>query len=120
MSGHGWVTPNADGSVAKCGGPAICRVCAREKAALEGLPPVRNEPPPMPAVKPAKRPWQPADIMINGRVLTSAESECLRAAVTSFLDDMQDDDALGKDEHGRLMTKAYRVAMERILSLMLP
>jgi hypothetical protein len=74
----------------------------------------------MPAVKPAKRPWHAALVTVNGHVLTGSESECLRAAVTSFLDDMQDDDALGKDEHGRLMTKAYRVAMERILSLMLP
>lgn len=30
MSGHGHVTPNADGSLARCGGPAICKVCALE------------------------------------------------------------------------------------------
>lgn len=30
MSGHGWVTPNLDGSKARCGGPAICRECAVE------------------------------------------------------------------------------------------
>lgn len=35
MSGHGWVTPNPDGSRARCGGPAICGACAREKAAAE-------------------------------------------------------------------------------------
>lgn len=28
--GHGWVTPNEDGSKARCGGPAICSVCWRE------------------------------------------------------------------------------------------
>lgn len=28
--GHGHVIPNADGSRAKCGGPAICAECARE------------------------------------------------------------------------------------------
>lgn len=28
--GHGWVIPNADGSKARCGGPAICSVCRRE------------------------------------------------------------------------------------------
>ena len=31
-SGHGHVTPNADGSKARCGGPAICAVCALEYA----------------------------------------------------------------------------------------
>lgn len=35
MIGHGWVTPNPDGSRARCGGPAICGACAREKAAAE-------------------------------------------------------------------------------------
>lgn len=34
MSGHGHVTPNADGSKARCGGPAICRECALEAARL--------------------------------------------------------------------------------------
>lgn len=33
--GHGHVTPNPDGSVARCGGPAMCSVCALEKAQLE-------------------------------------------------------------------------------------
>jgi hypothetical protein len=28
--GHGHVIPNADGSKARCGGPAICSVCAAE------------------------------------------------------------------------------------------
>lgn len=32
MSGHGHVTPNPDGSKARCGGPALCGVCARELA----------------------------------------------------------------------------------------
>jgi hypothetical protein len=30
MSGHGWVTPNPDGSKAKCGGPGLCRDCSAE------------------------------------------------------------------------------------------
>jgi hypothetical protein len=30
MSGHGHVTPNADGSKARCGGPAACSQCALE------------------------------------------------------------------------------------------
>lgn len=32
MSGHGHVTPNADGSKARCGGPGLCVECSREKA----------------------------------------------------------------------------------------
>lgn len=30
--GHGYVHPRRDGIKAKCGGPAICSICAREKA----------------------------------------------------------------------------------------
>jgi hypothetical protein len=36
MSGHGHVTPNDDGSMARCGGPAICEVCAKEYFAKHG------------------------------------------------------------------------------------
>lgn len=32
--GHGHVTPNADGSKARCGGPGVCDVCSREYAAV--------------------------------------------------------------------------------------
>lgn len=32
MSGHGHVTPNADGSLARCGGPGICDECSAEAA----------------------------------------------------------------------------------------
>lgn len=35
--GHGHVTPNADGSRARCGGPSLCRVCQREAAALKDV-----------------------------------------------------------------------------------
>lgn len=38
MSGHGWVTPNPDGSKARCGGLGICIICMRE----------RTTPPPSP------------------------------------------------------------------------
>lgn len=34
MSGHGWVTPNPNGTRARCGGPAICRECQREAGRL--------------------------------------------------------------------------------------
>ena len=48
MSGHGHVTPNANGTMARCGGPAICSVCAREMAVQE----IRDagEPDPEPGV----------------------------------------------------------------------
>lgn len=32
MSNHGHVTPNEDGSKARCGGPSICFVCSKELA----------------------------------------------------------------------------------------
>lgn len=35
LKGHGHVTPNADGFLARCGGPSICKVCKAELAALE-------------------------------------------------------------------------------------
>mgnify|MGYP001605287236 FL=1 len=35
MAGHGHVTPNPDGSKARCGGPGICPVCNMERARLE-------------------------------------------------------------------------------------
>lgn len=33
--GHGHVTPNADGSRARCGGPNLCKVCQQERAAID-------------------------------------------------------------------------------------
>jgi hypothetical protein len=46
-TGHGHVTPRADGGMARCGGPALCPECARERAetgqpALTGLRANRN------------------------------------------------------------------------------
>lgn len=40
MRGHGHVIPNPDGSKARCGGPAICKTCAREAARLPKRPAV--------------------------------------------------------------------------------
>lgn len=34
MSGHGWVTPNANGVKARCGGPALCSTCQAERCAV--------------------------------------------------------------------------------------
>ena len=33
--GHGHVRPRPDGAKAGCGGPGLCKVCAREQAALQ-------------------------------------------------------------------------------------
>ena len=35
MSGHGWVTPNANGMKARCGGPGMCSVCMAEQAEVD-------------------------------------------------------------------------------------
>jgi hypothetical protein len=35
MMGHGHVTPNHDGSKARCGGPAICIECGEELKELQ-------------------------------------------------------------------------------------
>lgn len=32
---HGHVTPNEDGSKARCGGPGLCHVCSTEQAAID-------------------------------------------------------------------------------------
>lgn len=36
-TGHGHVTPRADGAKARCGGPTLCLVCAREARQLMGV-----------------------------------------------------------------------------------
>ena len=45
MSGHGHVNPNPDGSKARCGGPAICSVCALELAQEQAKITAKIEPP---------------------------------------------------------------------------
>lgn len=43
MAGHGHVTPNPDGSKARCGGPRICNQCALEAAAQRETPKQQDE-----------------------------------------------------------------------------
>lgn len=43
LKGHGHVTPNADGFLARCGGPSICKVCKAELAALKAQEPVEYQ-----------------------------------------------------------------------------
>ena len=49
-----------------------------------------------------------ASVVIAGNTLTFQESMTLRVAISSFLMSMKDDDSLGVDLHGRIMTKSYR------------
>jgi NTP pyrophosphatase (non-canonical NTP hydrolase) len=37
MTGHGHVTPNPDGSKARCGGPGICAACSREAVFVNSM-----------------------------------------------------------------------------------
>jgi hypothetical protein len=43
LNGHGHVVPRADGALARCGGPAICRICAEELRGLQAS--ARRAPP---------------------------------------------------------------------------
>jgi hypothetical protein len=46
--GHGWVIARPDGARANCGGPAICRACGAELAAMGAEPaPAAAEPAPV-------------------------------------------------------------------------
>lgn len=47
------------------------------------------------------------EITINGIQLNSAEAITIRVAVSSFLSNLKDENALGDDEHGKRMRKEY-------------
>lgn len=67
MSGHGHVVPNADGSLARCGGPGICSECALEQARLVGQG-VFGQRPPKPGTAPATWDLVLADIAARDRM----------------------------------------------------
>lgn len=54
-SGHGHVWKRPDGTSAKCGGPAICRECAADKALLVQVPPGART---LPDRKPKPNEWE--------------------------------------------------------------
>ncbi len=57
-------------------------------------------------------------IVINGQELTRGQTMALRLALDCFHDSMcEDDNILGDDEHGRVMTKSYRNRSNEILNL---
>lgn len=58
------------------------------------------------------------DITINGTALTFAQAMTLRVAIGQFLMGLQEPDALGDDEHGLVMTKAYKARAGEIMQLM--
>lgn len=60
-----------------------------------------------------------AIITIRGTALTDGQAAALRVAVTSFHSEMADPDALGDDEPGRLLAKAYRECLTEVLNLLL-
>lgn len=54
-----------------------------------------------------------AHVVINGGTLSDPQSLTLRVAIGDFLARMRDPEALGSDEHGRNLAKAYaRIANE--------
>jgi hypothetical protein len=59
-----------------------------------------------------------ASITINDRQLSTAQAMAVRVAVSDFYAEMQDPDALGDDEHGRAMTKAYRERIAEVIEFM--
>ncbi|MCS4090130.1 hypothetical protein [Rhizobium sp. BK176] len=61
--------------------------------------------------------FEEAEITINGVKLDDRQSMALRVAVTNFHADNADPDRLGKDDHGRSMTKHYRDRCADILSM---
>lgn len=95
MNGHGQVTPNPDGSKARCGGPSVCPLCTVEFAekhhartqALSAIPNLS---------KPGIAPLTEYDVrrivaeMVTGRAERRIEK--LRYALRSIADGLEDDD----------------------------
>jgi hypothetical protein len=61
-----------------------------------------------------------ADIIINGVRLSPAQSMAVRVAITAYHSDMCNPDALGDDEHGRAMTRAYHDRLLEVLRIIIP
>lgn len=59
------------------------------------------------------------DIIINGTPLTSAQAATVRVAISSLYMEMSEPNALGDDEHGQAMAKAYKARLVEVLALIL-
>jgi hypothetical protein len=56
-----------------------------------------------------------ANIIINGQECTDSESMTIRVALSSFLMDLNDN-GLGDDTHGKVMTSGYKANIFSIFS----
>ena len=56
-------------------------------------------------------------ITINGTTLTQGQAMTLRVALTTFLMEMSEDDALGADESGKALARAYEDSGWSVLRL---
>jgi hypothetical protein len=59
-------------------------------------------------------------IIIGDKMLHEGQAMAVRVALNNFLIDLQDEDGLGDDEHGRAMTAAYRNRIIEVLRLIQP
>lgn len=58
-------------------------------------------------------------ITINGQSLSEGQAMAVRVAISDFISDMAQPEALGGDEHGIAMAKAYQERLSEVLRLML-
>lgn len=58
-------------------------------------------------------------ITINQQMLTKGQAMAVRVAITNMHAEMADQTALGDDEHGRAMVKAYRERLDEVLKIIL-
>jgi hypothetical protein len=57
-------------------------------------------------------------ITINGRLLTEGQAMTVRVALSAMSEEMNDQLALGDDEHGLRMTKGYKARLLEIFTIM--
>lgn len=57
-------------------------------------------------------------ILINGQQLTEAQATTVRVAVSSFMHDMEEPEALGKDDTGKSITAGYHDRCREVLGFM--
>ena len=57
-----------------------------------------------------------ATVIIAGNHLTFQESMTLRVAINSFLMSLDEENALGDDDHGKRMAAGYRLHARQILN----
>lgn len=68
-------------------------------------------------IYPHNNPNDEPKITINGVELNQAQSMTVRVAIGAYFMEMQDENFLGDDEHGKRMTKAYRDRSREIIKI---